>query len=989
MKLKKIRGWTALLAAVCAGAPRCACAAEASSFLTVDNGAVRVRYDLGAGTFDIVDPRLGIPAIAHAHTAIEQWSSTDPACRRSGEITRTGGEPDATRKLTVACRWPDGTAVVSEFTLRAGDSGIELRAAFRNRTGSPQHIREFHPLAGGAVFPGSALADARTLNGDSSCAQAEVTPSAYRESGNNLLLTFKLGDIRHSIVLGALRTEDFTKWMHLSPEAGRSPRATALDHLLPGARLVAYLGGRGAVGHGPTLTVIKGKTPVLDPAGSSGPLSTITEGDQDIVVQATGLDPTQRYVLGLSWHALWEKRPQSVTIDGPDGRPITLLERQVLPTTSEREPGREFAFAVPPAACATGPLRLHLINGGPKFPASFNEIWLWQVAANFKLAPDWSQGRRVSTDSMPDSTGWPVQADIEAADPAGRLVDSGEFYDCADSFYLDCGTADPFAALEHYAARLREATGARPHLYDFPTECAWYIGVWHTPGAQNHPDKSLYRINTTAGLVEELDHARARGFLDYSRIAERLVPDTYRPINPQGWWDDEHWRLGGYYTAPYDTSAAYGRAAHERGGLAFTYIQPTCVWAGTLISEDFRRRHANWLCGRDPRRTLDYTIPAVQDYLRHTFGALRGHIDGLMVDYCDSLWTAEAAEGGFADSKTTGTAFYRTFFRLVKAGLGPDSWLHERNLYAPDNDLTLGYTDSQRLSSDTDKITPDMVTRGGLRWYKNRVLLSYDMDSKDLNGSWKVPGYGGSDRDGRRMMLTMACVAASRLIVANSLRDLSPEALHDFTRTFPYPTRPQSARPIDAFATDGWPRTYDFAVNPRWHELTLYNDALPTRPMDFAVRLDAAPADGGPGLASDRDYYIYDFWNDRLVGRLHGTELLRQTLRPGEARMLSIHEVEPHPQFLSTNRHLMQGYLDLARYPEWSAADGTLRGAAKAVRGDPYEIVLALNGYRLVDASASGAEATLRALPGAAGFAVLRLEAAQTGTVDWQVRFGN
>ena len=69
-----------------------------------------------------------------------------------------------------------------------------------------------------------------------------------------------------------------------------------------------------------------------------------------------------------------------------------------------------------------------------------------------------------------------------------------------------------------------------------------------------------------------------------------------------------------------------------------------------------------------------------------------------------------------------------------------------------------------------------MISRSGLRWYKNRVLFAYDMDSKSLLNAWKETTPNVPDQDGRRMTLTMCYVTASRLLLANSFRDLPPEA---------------------------------------------------------------------------------------------------------------------------------------------------------------------------------------------------------------------
>ncbi|MCX6928378.1 MAG: hypothetical protein NT154_34990, partial [Verrucomicrobia bacterium] len=152
------------------------------------------------------------------------------------------------------------------------------------------------------------------------------------------------------------------------------------------------------------------------------------------------------------------------------------------------------------------------------------------VVTDARLATDRTNGQPgIPTGATDADAKQPVVASLEGYDPVGRLVEPGETYLPDDSFYLDAGTPDPFAALEQYGQQLRAATHAQPNLYDFPTVCAWYAGVWKTEGAQNHPEKSTYRINTSSGLVEEAGKIKACGFLNYSRAAVRLVPDNYTP----------------------------------------------------------------------------------------------------------------------------------------------------------------------------------------------------------------------------------------------------------------------------------------------------------------------------------------------------------------------------------------------------------------------------------------------------------------------------
>jgi hypothetical protein len=962
------------------------------SVAVIQNNRVKVAYDLDAGTFDLIELPSGRTVIFAAHSEIEQWNSTDSNFVRTAEISRATDELGIAKRLVVKCFRPDAPALISEFNVYGDtNSFVTLRMGLENTTTKPVRIKEFYPLNGGIIFPGGEWTDIRSLNGDSACAQMRVTHDRFRSSANNLLLTFKQADQRRSLVMGGLKIADFTKWAQTTPQGGLDLRCLTLARMLPGAKLVSYLDcgprDRSQPISGPAVTVISGQSFTFPAESGDARYSTVLFGDREMSFNIAGLDPQKNYAIGFSW---WDfdadGRIESVAAIGSNNQPHVLFAKRTLPQfRGKNQPPAELAATLPSSSYADGSVRIRFSNEARVSNAVASEIWLWELGTNTMIPSEWAEGRPITKDQPPEERDIPVVAALEASDPVGRLVDAGSTYLPEDGFYVDCGTPNPFAALEQYGWCLALATHAQPHIYDFPTVCAWYAGVWHTPGAQNHPEKSTYRINTTAGLVEEMDCVRTSGFLRYSRVAGRLVPDTYEPLNPQGWWDDAHWRKGGYYVAPYDTSQKFGRAMHERGGLAFTYFQPTCVWSQSRISQDFRNQHTDWLCGKDVNRILDFTNPNAQQHLREVFAAMRGGIDGMMVDYCDDLWVSEACKGGFYDPHATSASFYRTFFKFAKDGLGTNSWLHERNLNQPDNDLTLGVVDSQRTSWDTDKISPDMVSRSGLRWYKNRVVLDYDMDSKELNSSWKVNGFTGSDTDGRRMMLTMAAIAASRLLTANSFRDLSPDVLHDLSRTFPYYNERRSARPVDAFVHDGWPQVYDFAVDSRWHQVVLYNNALPTEKASFSIPLSGDSVDGKLGLDSGKDYYVYDFWNNHFIGRIKGSETLNQTLRPGEARMLSIHEVEPNPQFISTSRHILQGYVDMARLPVWNAEQHILSGASKVIGGETYEIAIALNGFHAVKASAKNGRIRVEPFPGDENLAVLKIDVPENATVEWSL----
>jgi hypothetical protein len=136
-----------------------------------------------------------------------------------------------------------------------------------------------------------------------------------------------------------------------------------------------------------------------------------------------------------------------------------------------------------------------------------------------------------------------------AEDPVGRLVDEGETYLPADTFYLDVHTREPFDALERYGRAMRQANQAAPNVYDFPVLCGWSTGVL----------SKLPRVNDSASLIGELKHANDCGLTKYTKVSLRLEPDKYHFDTEQGWWDDARMRKFGHLTRPTNPSRSGAR----------------------------------------------------------------------------------------------------------------------------------------------------------------------------------------------------------------------------------------------------------------------------------------------------------------------------------------------------------------------------------------------------------------------------------------------
>jgi hypothetical protein len=101
--------------------------------------------------------------------------------------------------------------------------------------------------------------------------------------------------------------------------------------------------------------------------------------------------------------------------------------------------------------------------------------------------------------------------------------------------------------------------------------------------------------------------------------------------------------------------------------------------------------------------------------------------------------------------------------------------------------------------------------------------------------------------------------------------------------------------------------------------------------------------------------------------------------------MLSIHEAEPNPQFISTSRHILQGYLDMPQKPVWDVKKKILGGTAKVVGGETYTLVIALNGFQPNAVSAQTGKIHIEPFPGDKTLALFKIDTTEDASVDWKL----
>jgi hypothetical protein len=269
-----------------------------------------------------------------------------------------------------------------------------------------------------------------------------------------------------------------------------------------------------------------------------------------------------------------------------------------------------------------------------------------------------------------------------------------------------------------------------------------------------------------------------------------------------------------------------------------------------------------------------------------------------------------------------------------------------------------------------------MISIGGLRWYKNRTVFNYFPDTKTVHDCTK---------EIRQSMLTMVFLTSGRIDLATSFTLFTPEIVHDFSRIYPAYREPFTARPLDAFTGVKDPQVYDWELTPEWHQVALFNSGSKSDKVVVPLSGDRVTT-GAIGLDAAAIYYVYDFWNDSLVGKFPGTAKVEKMLEPSACAMLSVRKAQPNPQVLSTSRHVLQGWVDLSNV-KWDAAGKKLSGVAKVIGGEPFRVVLAGNGRKALRAAASGALARVEQHPAGGEFTTLVMERNDNGPTHWSVEF--
>ena len=200
-----------------------------------------------------------------------------------------------------------------------------------------------------------------------------------------------------------------------------------------------------------------------------------------------------------------------------------------------------------------------------------------------------------------------------------------------------------------------------------------------------------------------------------------------------------------------------------------------------------------------------------------------------------------------------------------------------------------------------------------------------------------------------RVTATVVALPGQMMFAGDKLAELPPERMRLLQQALPV----CDVHPLDMYPVFEMSPVWDLKVKRpfgEWDVVALFNWSDEEAEVGFTFE--------ELGLDSSKFYAIYEFWTDEFQD-IYENEFSMSVPAHG-VRLLAVHEEQARPQFLSSDRHLTQGAVDLEDL-SWDAKRKELCGKVKLVGGHPTQLAFLLSdNYALQKVSAKDADMALK-----------------------------
>lgn len=174
-----------------------------------------------------------------------------------------------------------------------------------------------------------------------------------------------------------------------------------------------------------------------------------------------------------------------------------------------------------------------------------------------------------------------------------------------------------------------------------------------------------------------------------------------------------------------------------------------------------------------------------------------------------------------------------------------------------------------------------------------------------------------------RLATTVVALPGQLTFFGDKLTQLAPERMRLLQQTLPV----CDVRPLDLLPLNDLKPVWDLKLRRpfgAWDVVSVFNwsDAPSTQRVAFADL----------GLDSQQEYLVYEFWSQKFLGLRRGR--IELPLPPHANALLAVHARQDRPQFVSTDRHVCQGGVELNDVG-WNHERTELSCVFRLVENDP------------------------------------------------------
>lgn len=341
----------------------------------------------------------------------------------------------------------------------------------------------------------------------------------------------------------------------------------------------------------------------------------------------------------------------------------------------------------------------------------------------------------------------------------------------------------------------------------------------------------------------------------------------------------------GLWTAPFGTGNKEFYEAHKDWFLHDKDGNPMRTWNGVYTIDPSNDEVVDW-------------IRHIHDVASHEWGYEYFKIDGMSGSgsgYCAHFFERPDVRAAFKDP--TVKAPFERCVKALREGIGND-----RIFLACQGHFTgpeAYYADAARTGADI--VAPNQPVKWGNlmqqagrtlnQAFVNNIVFYSDPDNLLVNDALTL--------EEARVTSTIVALPGQLTFFGDKLGELKPERMRLLQQTIPVcDVRPGALYPYFSYLP-----VWDLKIGREfgaWDVVALFNWTEEAQQIDCALE--------ELGLNSG-NYVAYEFWTNQFLGV--NDKGFGMNVPAHAVRLLAVHRVEERPQFLSSDRHISQGGVDL------------------------------------------------------------------------------